>query len=103
MLPPNPARLMSLDRMRTWIVIAALSGLLWLSTANGVVAQGPAPTPSPGTAIGQPLTLSGWFTVLWGDGNRGSNVSRTSYLLVNSNGTSTPLTFGPGFQPQGGL
>jgi M6 family metalloprotease-like protein len=37
------------------------------------------------------ITLTGWFTIIWGDSKPGSEAAKTIYLLTDSNGKSTRL------------
>jgi hypothetical protein len=48
----------------------------------------PSPT-GPLPVEGQPLNLSGWFNIVWGDGPEGA--TETVYTLTDENGQITPL------------
>ena len=68
---------------------------LTTSFSNRPTAPRPQPTESPlgiEDQAGQRVSLSGWLTVIWGDGKPGSNVAVEIYMLTDDQGKSTQLS-----------
>ena len=75
--------------------------------ANSVPALSVPPLPLSALAAHQPAqieSVTGWLTVLWGDGQLGANISKQIYFITDDNGTSTRLDLdGQLLQSAGGL
>lgn len=105
---------------RKLLLLAAISISLALSLGHGerAIVQAAtrepmiaaAPTPAPRLPDSQPITTkqqtsySGWFTIIWGDGQPGSKIAMESYWLIDDEGRSIPLSLNETLaRPWGGV
>ncbi|MBC7264799.1 MAG: hypothetical protein H5T64_10670, partial [Chloroflexi bacterium] len=94
-------------RWRAFTVLSVIVGLVLVLTSSAT-ARAPQPPDTPPAAInqsGELVSLSGWFTVIWGDPEPESNTTvDTIYMLFDDRGQATRLLLTEELiQPLGGV